>query len=48
LFPPGAMLARTWDQVVAQLRARHKGDARVAVYPYCAIQHVETGLDETA
>jgi hypothetical protein len=39
--------ARTWDEVVAQLRKRHTGDARVAVYPYCAMQHVEMGLDET-
>ena len=43
----GAIPARTWEEVVAQLRARHQGDARAAVYPYCAIQHVETGLDET-
>jgi hypothetical protein len=40
--------ARTWDEVVAQLRARHKGEARVAVYPYCAMQHIEAGLDETS
>jgi hypothetical protein len=40
--------ARTWDEVVAQLRKRHTGDARVAVYPYCAMQHIEMGLDETA
>jgi hypothetical protein len=47
-FPAGAIPARTWDEVIAQLRVRHKGDARVAVYPYCAIQHVEAGLDEIA
>lgn len=29
-----------------QLQARHKGDARVAIYPYAAIQHMETKLDE--
>jgi nickel-dependent lactate racemase len=46
-FPAGAIGARTWEEVVARLRARHKGDARVAVYPYCSIQHVEAGLDET-
>lgn len=46
-FPAGAIGARTWEEVIAQLRARHTGDARVAVYPYCAIQHVEAGLDET-
>ena len=46
LFPAGTLFARTWDDVIAQLRARHKGDARVAVYPYCAIQHIEAGLDE--
>jgi len=42
------MLARTWDDVIAQLRARHKGDATVAVYSYCAIQHIEAGLDEAS
>ena len=46
-FPAGAIPARTWDEVVAKLRVLHKNDARVAVYPYCAIQHVEAGLDET-
>ena len=48
LFPAGTLFARTWDDVIAQLRARHKGDARVAVYPYCAIQHIEAGLDEAS
>ncbi len=47
-FPTGALFARTWDEVIAQLRARHKDGARVAVYPYCAIQHIEAGLDDTA
>jgi nickel-dependent lactate racemase len=46
-FPTGSMFAQTWAEVIDQLRARHKGDARVAVYPYCAIQHVEAGLDES-
>jgi lactate racemase len=48
LFPAGTLFARTWDEVIAQLRARHRGDAKVAVYPYCAIQHIEAGLDETS
>ena len=47
-FPAGTLFARTWQDVITQLRARHKGDARVAVYPYCAIQHIEAGLDEAS
>jgi hypothetical protein len=32
--------------VLRHLQARHKGDASVAVYPYAAIQHSQTELDE--
>ena len=45
-FGPGTLFARTWDEVAALLQSRHKGDARVAVYPYCSIQHPEFDLDE--
>ena len=45
-FPVGTTFAQTWDQVTAQLRERHKGDARVAVYPYGPLQHLEEPLDE--
>jgi nickel-dependent lactate racemase len=45
-FPVGTTFAKTWDQVVAQLRERHKGDAKVAVYPYGPLQHLEEPLDE--
>jgi nickel-dependent lactate racemase len=45
-FPRGTLFAWKWDQVVEHLRARHKGDARVAVYPYSCIQHGEIDLDE--
>jgi hypothetical protein len=45
-FPANTIAASTWGDVIKQLQARHKGDARVAVYPYAAIQHPETKLDE--
>jgi nickel-dependent lactate racemase len=45
-FPPGTMLAYTWSDVVSALQARHKGDSRVAVYPYATLQHKEVDLDE--
>jgi nickel-dependent lactate racemase len=44
-FPRGTQFAWNWDEVTNLLLARHKGDARVAVYPYAAIQHTETDLD---
>jgi len=44
-FPPGSQFAWNWDEVVNLLMARHKGDARVAVYPYGPIQHPEVDLD---
>jgi nickel-dependent lactate racemase len=45
-FPPGTQFAWKWDEVMNQLQARHKRDARVAVYPYGCIQHEEVDLDE--
>ncbi len=45
-FPPGTLFAWNWDEVINQLQVRHKGDARVAVYPYSCIQHREVDLDE--
>ena len=45
-YPPNAIFTATWEETIKQLQTRHKGDARVAVYPYAAIQHVESKLDE--
>jgi lactate racemase len=45
-YPPNTVFASTWEEVLRHLQARHKGDARVAVYPYGAIQHSQTRLDE--
>lgn len=45
-FPPGTIIAPTWADVVGTLQARHKGDSRVAVYPYATLQHQEIELDE--
>ncbi|MBI3694879.1 MAG: hypothetical protein HY238_08575, partial [Acidobacteria bacterium] len=44
-FPKGTQFAWSWDEVTNLLLARHKGDARVAVYPYACIQHAEIDLD---
>jgi nickel-dependent lactate racemase len=45
-YPRNTQFAFTWEEVIRQLQARHKGDARVAVYPCGAIQHSHTQLDE--
>jgi hypothetical protein len=45
-YPRNTQFAFTWDEVIRQLQARHKGDARVAVYPCGPIQHSQTQLDE--
>jgi nickel-dependent lactate racemase len=45
-FPAKTSFAATWAEVIQQLQARHQGNTRVAVYPYAAIQHPETKLDE--
>lgn len=34
-----------WTDVVAILKQRHKGDVKVAVYPYAGMQHQEIELD---
>lgn len=44
-YPPETRFATKWDEVVAILRDRHKGGARVAVYPYGGIQEEDTPLD---
>ena len=44
-YPPSARFATKWEEVVKILLERHKGGARVAVYPYGGIQEEETPLD---
>ena len=44
-YPPATRFATKWDEVVSILRERHKGAARVAVYPYGGIQEEDTPLD---
>ena len=45
-YPPNTQFAFTWDETLRYLQARHKGGAQVAVYPYGAIQHPPSVLDE--
>lgn len=45
-FPKDTFFARTWADVITEVGSRHRGKVRVAVYPYSAIQHPETRLDE--
>jgi len=44
-FPRATAFASTWEEVIRLLEARHKGEARVAVYPYGGMQHQEIELD---
>jgi len=44
-FPRATAFAGAWEEVIKLLQARHKGDARVAVYPYGGMQHQEIELD---
>jgi hypothetical protein len=44
-YPPATRFATKWDEVVRILQERHKGGARVAVYPYGGIQEEELPLD---
>jgi hypothetical protein len=44
-LPSNAIFASTWEDTIKQLKLRHKDSAKVAVYPYAAIQHIETSLD---
>jgi nickel-dependent lactate racemase len=40
----GVYVVHSWDQVIEQLKKVHKGDPRVAVYPYGPLQHPELEL----
>jgi nickel-dependent lactate racemase len=44
-FPEGAFFTHAWFEVIGQIRSRHEGKIRVAVYPYAAIQHPQSRLD---
>jgi nickel-dependent lactate racemase len=44
-FPEGTLFARTWFEVIEQIKSRHEGKISVAVYPYAAIQHTQSRLD---
>jgi len=37
-YPRGIVLVRGWEEAMAELRRRHKGDARAAVFPHSAMQ----------
>jgi hypothetical protein len=44
-YPKGTLFATKWEEVVKILQQRHKGDARVAVYPCGGNQHEQIELD---
>jgi hypothetical protein len=44
-FPQGTIVCDKWADVIATLQKKHKGDARVALYPYGATQHQVAELD---
>jgi hypothetical protein len=44
-YPTETQFAATWDEVIGLLQRRHKGEMRVAVYPYGGLQHQEIELD---
>ena len=44
-FPGGTRFAAQWQEVVERLQKQHRGDLRVAVYPYAPIQHPPLVLD---
>ena len=44
-FPEGTLFATKWEEVIKILQERHKGDARVAVYPCGGNQHEQIELD---
>jgi hypothetical protein len=44
-FPDGTFFTRNWFEVIEQIKSRHEGTIRVAVYPYAAIQHTQSRLD---
>ena len=41
----GTRFASQWQEVVERLQKQHRGDLRVAVYPYAPIQHPPLVLD---
>ena len=45
-YTSDTQFAATWAEVIRLLQLRHKGDARVAVYPYGGLQHQEIGLGD--
>jgi nickel-dependent lactate racemase len=44
-FPRATAFAHRWEDVIRLLQERHKGDPRVALYPYGGMQHQEIELD---
>lgn len=44
-FPPEAVGVRDWNDVIARLAQQHKGDVKVAIYPYVGIQHGPAVVD---
>lgn len=44
-YPADTYFCDNWDDVIKILQDRHKGDAKVAVYPYAGMQHQEIELD---
>ena len=44
-FPPETVGVRAWEDVMERLRREHRGDVKVAVYPYAGIQHGVARLD---
>jgi len=44
-YPPQTRFASKWDEVIQMLRADHKGQPRVVVYPYAGMQEPDIPLD---
>jgi len=44
-YPVGTLFATKWEEAIKILQERHKGDARVAVYPCGGNQHEQIELD---
>jgi len=44
-YRAGTFFRDKWDDVIAKLRELHRGDPKVAVYPYAGMQHQEIELD---
>ncbi|MGC2108188.1 MAG: lactate racemase domain-containing protein [Candidatus Korobacteraceae bacterium] len=44
-YPPATRFAARWDDVIQMLQERHKGQPKVAVYPYGGMQEQELSLD---